>query len=164
MINASYFANYAKNLSMETFELSKESYTLWDRIRKELSLLVLLVVILLFFVGFKFVYFTAIIVMYSLLLLLKRNRIVTSVSFDDQNKELHIQYYYFIFARGKERIPYSKLNYKLSMKRFGFGAATQTLEIFKGKILSAELRKDGKWSWPEEKTNTICNKLSSIHK
>ena len=147
---------------METFELSKESYTLWDRIRKELSLLILLVAILLFVVGFKIVYFTAIIVMYSLLLLLKRNRIVTSMSFDDQKQELYVGYYYFIFAKGKEIIPYSKLNFKVSMKRFGFGAATQTLEIFKGKILSAELRKDGKWSWPEEKTNTICNKLSAI--
>ncbi|MCT4602409.1 MAG: hypothetical protein N4A59_05865 [Marinifilum sp.] len=149
---------------MEKFELPKESYTLWDRTRKELSLLILLIIILLFFVGFKVVYFTAVILMYSLLLLLKRNRIITSIEFNDEKNELCIKYYFFIFLKGKETISYSKLNSKLSMKRFGFGSATQTLEIFKGKILSAELRKDGKWKWPEEKMNAIFTKLSAISK
>ncbi|NOU60294.1 hypothetical protein [Marinifilum caeruleilacunae] len=149
---------------MEVFELPKESYTLWDRVRKELALLLLLIAILLFFVGLQVVYFTAVIVMYSLLLMLKRNRIVTSLSFNDQEQEIRIAYYYFIFLKGSEKIPYAKLNSKLSMKRFGFGAATQTIEIFKGRILSAEIRKDGKWSWPEAEMDQISERLSNINR
>lgn len=149
---------------MEKFELPKDKYNLWDRIRKELALLLLLIAILLFFVGFKMVYFTAIVLMYSLLLLLKRNRIITAILFDDQNQELRLEYYFFIFLKSQERIPYSKLNFKLSMKRFGFGAATNTLEIFKNRILSGEIRKDGKWNWSEDAMNSIYQKLSSLKK
>ena len=147
---------------MEKFILSQDKYKLWDRLRKELSLLVLLIAILLFFVGFKVVYFTAVIVMYSLLLLLKRNRIITAIVFDDQNQEFRIEYYYFIFIKSVEVIPYSKLNFKISMKRFGFGAATNTLELFKNRILSGEIRKDGKWNWPEDQMNSIVQKLSKL--
>jgi hypothetical protein len=148
---------------MEIFELPVESYKLWNRIRRELSLLFLLIGILLFFVGFNVVYFTSVIFMYSLLLLLKRNRIIIAVRFNDEEKHISLEYYYFIFIKSTEVIPYSKVNFKLSMKRFGFGAATQTLEIFKGKILSAELRKEGKWNWSEENMNTIFKKLSNLN-
>lgn len=149
---------------MENFELSPSNYPLEKRIRKELSLLGLLVIILLFFVGLNLVYFTAVFFMYILLLLLKRNRIIIKLIFDNENKELILSYYYLIFFKGKERIPYSKLIGKLSMKRFGFGAATETLEIFKGKILSGEIRKDGKWKWPEKQIKQISQKLSEIDK
>lgn len=100
--------------------------------------------------------------MYSLLLLLKRNRIVTALTFDDQKQQIKIDYYYFVFLKGSETIPYQKLNTKLSMKRFGFGAATQTIEIFKGRILSAEIRKDGKWSWPVAQMDQISEKFSQL--
>lgn len=149
---------------MEKFELYPCDYPLGKRIRKELSLLGLLVLILLFFVGLNVVYFTAVFFMYILLLLLKRNRIIIKLIFDNENNELILSYFYLIFFKGKERIPYSKLIGKLSMKRFGFGAATETLEIFKGKILSGEIRKDGKWKWSEEQIKLISQKLSEIEK
>lgn len=149
---------------MEKFELSPSDYPIGKRVRKELSLLGLLVLILFFFVGLNVVYFTSVFFMYILLLLLKRNRIIIKLKFDNKNKKLILSYYYLIFLKGKEHIPYSKLISKLSMKRFGFGAATETLEIFKGKILSGEIRKDGKWKWPKEQIRLISEKLSEIDK
>ncbi|WP_421920050.1 hypothetical protein [Marinifilum sp.] len=154
--------NYAENKNMEIFEMAKGSFSVWDRIRKELSLLVLLLAIIFFFVGLNKVYFASVILMYAFLLMLKRNRIITKLSFNDTKEELCIEYYYFIFIKSKEEIPYSKLSFKLGLKRFGFGSARQTLELFKGKILTAELQKDGKWKWSEEKTNAIFDKLTSI--
>jgi Ca2+/Na+ antiporter len=147
---------------MERFKLNPSEYTLLLRIRRELALLLLLLAILLFFVGLNVVYFTATILMYILLLLLKRNRIITSLQFNDEAQTLEFEYYYLIFFHGKEDIPYSKLNFKMSLKRFGFGAATQTLEIFKGKVLNGEIRKEGKWKWDENHINSIYEKLTSI--
>ena len=149
---------------MEKFELNPSDYLLWKRLRRELSLLVLLIAILLFFVGLNVVYFTATFFMYALLLLLKRNRIITQIQLDDKKEELTICYYYLIFLKGKESIPYQKLGFKMSMKRFGFGAATHTLELFKGKVLSGEIRKEGKWKWSEDTINQIFKQLTVISK
>ena len=145
---------------MEQFDLPEKEFNIWLRIRKELALLVFLFVILLFFVGLHVVYFTAIVFMYALLLLLKRNRIITSLVFDDQKQALIIHFYYFIFLQGIAKIPYSKLKYKNGFKRFGFGAATQTIELLEGNVLVGEIRKDGKWKWPESKMNRILEILS----
>jgi hypothetical protein len=147
---------------MEKFELHPSEYPWQKRIRKELSLLALLLGVLLFFVGIHIVYLTSIILMYVLLLLLKRNRIVTQIAFDDEVKKVSISYFYLIFFRGKETINYNKLSFKVGLKRFGFGSAIETMELFKGKILAGEIRKEGKWKWSEEITEQLKQKLSSI--
>jgi hypothetical protein len=36
------------------------------------------------------------------------------------------------------------------------------MELFKGKILAGEIRKEGKWKWSEEITEQLKQKLSSI--
>lgn len=147
---------------MEKFELNPSEYPLGKRIKKELSLLALLLVILLFFVGINVVYLTTVLCMYILLLLLKRNRIIYKIEFDDNTAEMSMSYYYLIFFRGKEITKYDKLIFKLGLKRFGFGSAVETLEVFKGKILTGEIRKEGKWKWTKENIKQLNKKLTDI--
>ncbi|WP_372752141.1 hypothetical protein [Labilibaculum sp.] len=147
---------------MEKFELNPSEYPLQKRIQKEVSLLAILLGILLFFVGIHVVYLTSTLLMYVLLLLLKRNRIVTKITFSDTSEKVTIFYFYLIFFRGKETINYNKLSFKLGLKRFGFGSAIETMELFKGKILAGELRKKGKWKWSEECISQLEQKLNSI--
>jgi len=147
---------------MENFELPQSEYPIGKRIWKELSFLLFLLAIFFFFVGLNVVYFTATIIMYVLLLSLKRNRIITQVIFESEKQEIHLHYFYLIFFKRHEIIPYHKLIYKMSLKRFGFGAATPTMELFKGKILTGEIRKEGKWKWDEEIVEKINQKLKSI--
>lgn len=147
---------------MEKFQLDPAEYPLGKRIIKELSLLGLLLLILLFFGELKVVYLTAIFLMYILLLLLKRNRIIYEVKFDDDAKEIHLYYFYLIAFKGIEKIPYSKIGFNMGLKRFGFGSAIETLELFKGKILAGEIRKEGKWKWSKKCVNLLNKKLLSI--
>ncbi|RUT77894.1 hypothetical protein [Ancylomarina longa] len=147
---------------MEKFELPLSEYTIGKRLWQELSFLLLLLAIFLFFVGLNVVYFTATIIMYVLLLSLKRNRIIVQVDFNSEEREVYLHYFYLIFFKRREIIPYQNLNYKMSLKRFGFGAATPTLELFKEKILVGEIRKEGKWKWQEETIEQINQKLKTI--
>jgi hypothetical protein len=147
---------------MEKFELNPTEYPLGKRIKKELSLLALLIVILLFFVGVNVVYLSTVLIMYVLLLLLKRNRIIYKIEFDDNTAEMSMSYYYLIFFRGKEKTKYEKVIFKLGLKRFGFGSAVETLELFRGKILTGEIRKEGKWKWTEESISQLNKKLTTI--
>lgn len=147
---------------MEKFGQALSEYKLGKRITSELSLLALLIAILFFFVGLNVVYMTATLLMYTLMLLLKRNRIVYQVEFSDTDSEMQILYYYIIFFKGKEKIPYSKLDYKLGLKRFGFGSAIETLEIMNGKFLTAEIRKEGKWKWDEKQMSLLVEKLQKL--
>ena len=147
---------------MEKFQLDPAEYPLGKRIIKELSLLGLLLLILLFFGELKVVYLSAIFLMYILLLLLKRNRIIYEIKFDDDAKEIHLYYFYLIACKGLEKIPYSKIGFNMGLKRFGFGSAIETLELFKGKILAGEIRKEGKWKWSEENTKQLHEKLSQV--
>ncbi|WP_461633230.1 hypothetical protein [Labilibaculum euxinus] len=148
---------------MEKFELDPIEYPLGKRIKKELSLLALLLVIILFFVGINVVYLTTVLFMYILLLLLKRNRIIYKIEFDDNESEMSLSYYYLIFLRGKQKIRYDKIVFKMGLKRYGFGSSIETLELFKAKILVGEIRKEGKWKWTEESINQIKKKLISIN-
>ncbi|MBN2597602.1 hypothetical protein [Labilibaculum sp.] len=148
---------------MEKFELDPIEYPLGKRIKKELSLLALLLVIILFFVGINVVYLTTVLCMYVLLLLLKRNRIIYKIEFDDNESEMSLSYYYLIFLRGKQKIRYDKIVFKMGLKRFGFGSAVETIELFKGKFLAGEIRKEGKWKWTEESINQLKKKLISIN-
>ncbi|MDM8160611.1 hypothetical protein QUH73_12365 [Labilibaculum sp. K2S] len=147
---------------MEKFELNPLEYPLGKRIKKELSLLALLLVIILFFVGINVVYLTTVLCMYVLLLFLKSNRIIYKIEFDDHTAEISLYYYYLIFFRGKEKIQYDKIVFKMGLKRFGFGSAVETLEFFKGKFLAGEIRKEGKWKWTEESINHLNKKLTDI--
>jgi len=149
---------------MEKFELNPTEYPLAKRIKKELSLLVLLLVILLFFVGINVVYLSTVLIMYMLLLFLKRNRIIYKIEFDDKTAEMSLFYYYLIFFRGNEKMKYDKIVFKMGLKRFGFGSAIETLELFKGKILAGEIRKEGKWKWTEESIKQLNKKLTDITK
>lgn len=148
---------------MEEFELHPSEYPLQKRILRELSLLAILLGVLLFFVGIHVVYLTTVVLMYVLLLLLKRNRIVTKITFSDTTEKVTISYFYLIFFRGKETINYNKLSFKLGLKRFGFGSAVETMELFKGKILAGEIQKEGKWKWTEEMITQLKQKLNSIN-
>lgn len=147
---------------MEKFELTPSEYRLGKRLQKELSLLLLLVVIIFFFVGINVVYLTAVLMMYLLLLLLKRNRIIYQIEFDDKASQISISYFYLILFRGTETVPYEKIRFKIGLKRYGFGSAVETLELFKGKILLGEIRKEGKWKWAEETIIQIKQKLLNI--
>ncbi len=147
---------------MEKFELKPAEYPLGKRIKKELSLLGLLLVILLFFEGINVVHLTTVLCMYVLLLLLKSNRIVYKIEFDDHTAEMSLFYYYLIFFQGKEKIKYDKIVHKMGLKRFGFGSAVETLELFKGKRLAGEIRTEGKWKWTEECINQLNKKLTDI--
>lgn len=144
---------------MEKYQLDPSEYPLGKRIRKELSLLGLLLLILLFFGELKVVYLSAIFLMYILLLLLKRNRIIYEIKFDDVAQEIQLCYFYLIVFRGMEKIPYSKIGFCMGLKRFGFGSAIETLELFKGKILAGEIRKEGKWKWSEKNVKQLHEKL-----
>lgn len=144
---------------MEKFELNLSEYRIGKRLQKELSLLLFLVVIIFFFVGINVVYLTAVLIMYVLLLLLKRNRILYQIEFDDEASKIRISYFYLILFRGVETVSYEKIRFKSGFKRYGFGSAVETLELFKGKILLGEIRKEGKWKWAGETVTQIKKRL-----
>lgn len=146
---------------MKIYQQDQNNYSIGKRIKSELSLLCLLLLLIFFFVGFNFVYFSATFLMYTLLLLLKRNRIITSVHISENKIILH--YYYLLFFKGKKEIPISKLKTKISMKRYGFGSSTKTLEFFKKKILVGEIRTNGKWKWKEDKMDELYQRLLELN-
>lgn len=149
---------------MVSFELNAKFYCFWERIKKEVLVLLLLLAVVFILVGFQLSFFTAVIFAYSLLLMLKRNRIVTAVRFNDEEKQVYLEYYYFIFFRGKVDIPYRQLSAKFGTRRLGLGTTANSLEIFKSKILAVEIKQRGKWSWTENQINMIYEKLTSIQK
>lgn len=136
-----------------------EHYSLWRRIRKELALLAYLQIILLIFYGINITLNTSLLLMYILMLSMKRNRIIYNLTFDDENQTITINYFHLILWKQERTIPYSSLNSRVSMKRFGLGSYIKTLELLRRKELIGEIRLAGKWRWNEESFERVTDKL-----
>ena len=150
--------NYAKNKSMTNYTPHNADFSLWKRVKSELSLLLILQVIILIFMGINLVYELTLIVIFILLLSIKRNRILYQVEFDDEKLEFSIFYYSLVAIKGKETIKYDRLNSKLGLKRYGLGSAINTLEFFNKKQLIGEIRVGDKWQWTNEQLKMIHEK------
>tara|TARA_R110001583_G_scaffold8075_4_gene39442 strand:- start:41791 stop:42240 length:450 start_codon:yes stop_codon:yes gene_type:complete len=147
---------------MTSYTPNKADFSLWKRIKSELSLLLILQIIILIFMGLNLVYELTLIVIFILLLSIKRNRIVYQVSFDNQNEEFSVSYYYLVALKGKEIIKFDKLNAKLGLKRYGLGSSITTLEFFNKKQLIGEIRVGDKWQWTDKQLNTIHEQALSL--
>ena len=140
---------------MTNYSPSNANFSLWKRVKSELSLLLILQVLIFVFMGINLVYELSLIVIFSLLLSIKRNRIIYQISFDNKNKEFSISYYYLVALKGEETIKFDRLNSKLGLKRYGLGSSITTLEFFNKKQLIGEIRVGDKWQWTNEQLKTI---------
>jgi hypothetical protein len=147
---------------MTSYTPDEADYSLWKRIKSELSLLLILQILIIIFMGVNLVYELTLIVIFILLLSIKRNRIVYQVSFDKQNEEFSVSYYYLVGLKGKETIKFDKLNAKLGLKRYGLGSSITTLEFFSKKQLIGEIRVGDKWQWSDEQLKTIHEQALSL--
>ncbi|MRT93355.1 hypothetical protein [Ancylomarina sp. 16SWW S1-10-2] len=147
---------------MTSYTPNKADFSLWKRIKSELSLLLVLQILIIIFLGLNLVYELTLIVIFILLLSIKRNRIVYQVSFDNQNEEFSISYYYLVALKGKETIKFEKLNSKLGLKRYGLGSSITTLEFFNKKQLVGEIRVGDKWQWTDEQLKTIHDQTKNL--
>lgn len=144
---------------MDTYSLPSGEYTLLRRIRKELALFLYLQIILIIFFGIDVTLEASLILMYLLMMTLRRNRLLYFFSFDDEKQTLEIKYFHLIFFRKHKIIPYSKLKTRISLKRFGLGNQVKTLETLQEKQLIGEIRMEGKWRWSEETFDNIAKKM-----
>ena len=147
---------------MTSYTPKKADFSLWKRIKSELSLLLILQFLIIISVGLSLVYELTLIVIFILLLSIKRNRIVYQVTFDNQNEEFSISYYYLVAIKGKETIKFDKLNSKLGLKRYGLGSSITTLEFFNKKQLIGEIRVGDKWQWTDEQLKTIHDQALNL--
>lgn len=145
---------------MMQYTLPAGDYTLQKRIRKELALFLYLQIILLVFFGINITLEASLLLMYFLMMTLKRNRIIYLFSFNDEKQSLEIRYFHLIFRDLKKTIPYSQLKGRIAFKRFGLGNQVKTLECLQDKELVGEIRIDGNWSWSEETFNKITEKIN----
>jgi len=137
-------------------------FSLWKRIKSELSLLLIIQIILFFFVGIHLVYELTIVLIFILLLSIKRNRIIYQVEFDEDKQKFTILYFTLVIFKAQETIDFEKLNSKLGMKRYGLGSAITTLEFFNKKQLLGEIRVGDKWQWSEEQLKTINTMVAEL--
>ncbi|MCZ4696074.1 hypothetical protein DWB61_15775 [Ancylomarina euxinus] len=143
---------------MTNYTPHNADFSLGKRIKSELSLLLILQVIILIFMGINLVYELTLIVIFILLLSIKRNRILYQIEFDDEKREFSIYYYSLVIFRRKETINYDRLNSKLGLKRYGLGSAITTLEFFNKKQIIGEVRVGDKWQWTDEQVKMIHEK------
>jgi len=115
---------------MKSYSPNNADYSLWKRIKSELSLLLIIQIILFIFVGVNIVYEITIVLIFILLLSLKRNRIIYQIEIDENQEKLTIFYFTLVVFKAQEVIDFEKLNSKLGMKRYGLGSAITTLEFF----------------------------------
>jgi len=147
---------------MTNYTPDEADYSLWKRIKSELSLFLILQFLIIIFMPLNLVYELTLIVIFILLLSIKRNRIVYQVSFNSQNEEFSVSYYYLVAIKGKETIKFDKLNAKLGLKRYGLGSSITTLEFFNKKQLIGEIRVGDKWQWSDEQLKTIHEQALSL--
>jgi len=147
---------------MKSYTPINADFSLWKRIKSELSLLLIIQIILFIFVGVHLVYEVTIVLIFILLLSLKRNRIIYQVEFDEDNQKFTIFYFTLVVFKAQESIDFGKLNAKLGMKRYGLGSAITTLEFFNKKQLIGEIRVGDKWQWNEEQLTTLNAIVSEI--
>lgn len=147
---------------MKSYTPNSANFSLWKRIKSELSLLLIIQIILFIFVGVHIVYEITIILIFILLLSLKRNRIIYQVKIDEDKQKFTIFHFTLVVFKGRETIDFEKLNSKLGMKRYGLGSAITTLEFFNNKQLMGEIRVGDKWQWSEEQLKTINAMVSDL--
>lgn len=140
---------------MNSYTPDNADFSLWKRIKSELSILLILQILIIVFMGLNLVYELTLIIIFILLLSLKRNRIIYQIDIDDENEEFSISYYTLIALKGKDTIKLDKFNSKLGLKRYGLGSAIPTLEFFNKKQLLGEIRVGDKWQWTDEQLNMI---------
>ncbi|WP_372642018.1 hypothetical protein [Ancylomarina sp.] len=143
---------------MTNYTPHNADFSLWKRIKSELSLFLILQILILISMPPNLVYELTLIVIFILLLSIKRNRILYQIEFDDEKREFSIFYYTLIALRRKETIKYDGLNSKLGLKRYGFGSAITTLEFFNKKQIIGEIRVGDKWQWTDEQLKMIHEK------
>ncbi|MGZ2368481.1 hypothetical protein ACXR6G_01685 [Ancylomarina sp. YFZ004] len=143
---------------MTNYTPHNADFSLWKRIKSELSLFLILQILIIIFMPPNLVYELTLIVIFILLLSIKRNRILFQIEFDDENQEFSIFYYTLVAFRRKETIKYDRLNSKLGLKRYGFGSAITTLEFFNKKQIIGEIRVGDKWQWTDEQLEMIHKK------
>lgn len=144
-----------ETINMTHYKPIEADFSLWKRIKSELSILLILQVLIIIFVGLNLVYELTLVLVFILLLSIKRNRIIYQVSFNNENKEFSISYYYLVILKGKETIKFDKLNSKLGLKRHGLGSSITSLEFFNKRKLIGEIRVGDKWQWTNEQLKTI---------
>ena len=143
---------------MTNYTPHNADFSLWKRIKSELSLFLILQIFIIILMPPNLVYELTLIVIFILLLSIKRNRILYQVEFDDEKQEFSIFYYTLVALRRKETIKYDRLNSKLGLKRYGFGSAITTLEFFNKKQIIGEIRVGDKWQWTDEQLKMIHEK------
>ncbi len=147
---------------MTSYTPHNADFSLWKRIKSELSLFLILQFLIIIFMPLNLVYELTLIVIFILLLSIKRNRIIYQVTFDNENKEFSLSYYYLVALKGKETITIDKLNSKLGLKRYGLGSSITTLEFFNKKQLIGEVRVGDKWQWSDDQLQTIHEQALSL--
>lgn len=146
---------------MISYKPHHSDFSLWKRIKSELSLFLILQILIIIFLPFNLVYELTLIVIFILLLSIRRNRIINQIKFDSQTNEFSISYYYLIAIEGKESIKIENVNSRLGLKRYGLGSSIMTLEFFNKKQLLGEIRVGDKWGWTDEQLKTIHEQIVS---
>jgi len=144
---------------MTSYTPHNTDFSIWKRIKSELSLFLIIQVIFLFFTGINLIYEITLVLIFILLLSLKRNRIIYQIDFDEEKNEFTISYFSLIAIKGSEIVPLTNLNTRLGPKRFGLGSSVTTLEFFNKKQLIDEIRSDDKWQWTDEQLDEIHKKV-----
>ncbi|RXQ93890.1 hypothetical protein EO244_09940 [Ancylomarina salipaludis] len=144
---------------MTSYTPHNTDFSIWKRIKSELSLFLIIQVIFLFFTGINLIYEITLVLIFILLLSLKRNRIIYQIDFDEEKNEFTISYFSLIAIKGTEIVPLTNLNTRLGPKRFGLGSSVTTLEFFNKKQLIGEIRSDDKWQWTDEQLDEIHKKV-----
>lgn len=147
---------------MTSYTPKEADFSLWKRIKSELSILLILQILIIIFMGINLVYELTLIVIFILLLSIKRNRIIYQLNFNTEDEEFLVSYYYLVALKGEETIKFDKLNSKLGLKRYGLGSSITTLEFFNKKQLIGEIRVGDKWQWTDEQLKTIHKQVSSL--
>ena len=148
--------------NMKSYSPNNANFSLWKRIKSELSLLLIIQIILFIFVGINIVYEITIVLIFILLLSLKRNRIIYQIEIDEDKQKFTIFYFTLVVFKAHEAIDIKKIDPKLGMKRYGMGSAINTLEFFNKKQLMGEIRVGDKWQWSEEQFKTIIAMVSDL--
>ncbi|RZT96517.1 hypothetical protein EV201_1155 [Ancylomarina subtilis] len=144
---------------MTSYTPLNSDFSLWKRIKSELSLFLIIQLLLIIFNGINLVYETTLILIFILLLSIKRNRIIYQIDWDADKSEFQFSYFSLIAIKGTEIVPLENLNTRLGPKRFGLGSSVTTLEFFNKKQLIGEIRSDDKWQWTAEQLDEIHKKV-----
>jgi len=161
---ASNIENRQTNKQMTTYSLQSKYQKLFYRIIKELAMLFYLQIILFVLYGVNLSIEVTLFLMFFLLLSVKQKRICYSLNFSKETKELHIQYYKYIFFKRSKNVSFDNLKASFEMKRQNLGSVTRCLVIKEDKKYISEIRENGAYPWGEETLNEIEELNKTINK